>query len=368
MWSLLLVSLGFAEETIVRNDTSYDDTYDTTDQVAWLEAPECAAALFDPADYDLPLSIHTVQIYLGSSSGDHDGEDTLAEVGLKILAEGEVPSFADMDWTMEGFTVAVNSERINELSLVDEEAGLFALDWTEGWLSIVVCAPDPDTGYEWPKTSGSNTSGIVIDSDSPAAGNYVYIDAGAGYDWYAFSEIGLRGAWIIRGVAGEDDGGTDTGGSSGGSSGGGSSGGSSGGGSGGGTDTGQDTGDVSIDALTVSPAGATEGEVVDMTVVGVGFDEGAQIFVGGLAASQLQVHGDSAITARSPTALPVGTHDVMVTNPDGSTDTLLDAWVVGAAAVEEKSGCGCAAGARGSGAWALVALVAVVRRRLRSWR
>lgn len=376
MWTLLALSLASTSaraETVIRNDTSYDDTYDTSDQVAWLESPECAATVFDPDDYDLPLTVDIVQIYLGSSSGDHDGEDTLAEVGLKILAEGEEPSLADMDWAMEGFNVTVNSTAINELSLVDEENGLFALEWTEGWLSVVVCAPDADSGYQWPTTSASNTSGIVIDTDSPGAYNYVYFNAGTGYDWYSFNSIGLRGAWIIRAVA-SDGGGTDTGsGSSGGSSGGGSSGGSSsggssGGGSSGGSSGGGDTGEVAIDLLSVAPEEAVEGEAVDVTVIGVGFDEGAQVYIGGMAISQPQVHGDSAITGRAPTALPAGVHDVMVTNPDGTTDTMLEAFTVSAPAVEEdKGGCGCASGPR-AGGWAAVALLGLVVGRRRQAR
>jgi hypothetical protein len=77
---VLLVQLALAEEVVLRNDTA-DDTFDTSDYVAWLAYGECAVVVFDPAPEDYALAIHTVQVFLGSSQGNQDHDVTFPTWG-----------------------------------------------------------------------------------------------------------------------------------------------------------------------------------------------------------------------------------------------------------------------------------------------
>lgn len=340
---MLLFSVGatLAAQVVLRNDTNLSDAYDEADQVAWLEYPECAVTVLTADAADLPLAVDRVYVYLGSNTGNQDGTDTLAEVSLQLLGDGEDPSIGVMDWGPESFSLDVSSDHIGELSLVDEANGLYALDYTEGRVAVWVCPPDPETGSAWPRTSERDTSGIVIDTASPSAGNWLY------YQDRVQPLSGLvPGSWIIRASAGEGEGGGD--------------------------DTGEDDTDGGSDdtddidgavAITsVTPATAKEGEAVSIAVLGEGFEPGATVFIGGLAVSNVQLSGDTALSGTSPSSLAVGTHDVLVNNPGGGSDTLEAAFTV------EGEGCGCSAGA---GAWAGViglaaALTAAGARRRRA--
>jgi parallel beta-helix repeat protein len=78
-------------------------------------------------------------------------------------------------------------------------------------------------------------------------------------------------------------------------------------------------------ALT-PPAGPAGGGTV-VTVAGSDFAAGAEVHVGGVAATGVLVTSDTSLTATFP-ALAAGlSHDVVVSNPDGSAGTLSDGWV-----------------------------------------
>ena len=96
-----------------------------------------------------------------------------------------------------------------------------------------------------------------------------------------------------------------------------------------------------------------------IVIIGAGFDEGAEARVGGLAFVGVNVVDTHTITARTPTTLPSGEHDVEVINPDGES-----AYLAGALTVE--GGCGCHATA--AGPWWLVwpGLVAFIGLRRRT--
>ncbi|MFZ5481577.1 MAG: IPT/TIG domain-containing protein [Myxococcota bacterium] len=315
---MFLAAAAFAS-VVVRNDTNYDDTYDQSDGVLWMEYPECAIAVLEADADDLPLEIDSLQIYFGSSTGNDDGTDTLAEVGLQVLADGEDPNPTHFEWGPEGFYVTVSSTDLNVLYLEDEENGLYALDYTEGRIAVWFCPPDPTTGEAWPR-EGRDQTGVVFDTDSPSAGNWVSDSSGS---VYPAAEIGVTGSFIIRAVdldaGGGGGGGDDTGGG------------------GGGDDTGDGGGggdDAGLSLTSITPADASEGETVDVTVLGTGIEEGATVFIGGLAASSVAFVSDTAVTAKSPSALPVGTHDVVLNNPDGGSATLTGSFTV-------HGGCGC---------------------------
>lgn len=332
----LSVSVALATQTLLRNDTNTADTYDSSDQVAWLDYPECAITVLEADAGDLPLAIDYVYVYLGSNTGNQDGDETLAEVSLQVLADGELPSTDHMEWGPEAFYLTVSSERISELPLVDEVNGLFALDYTSGRVAVWICPPDPTTGVSWPRTNERDTSGIVIDTESPSAGNWLYYEN----EVVALSAF-VGGSWIIRAGAGTG-GGDDTGGDD--------------------TDDGgeDDTADGALSIDSVTPASTQEGAAVSIAILGEGFEAGATVFIGGLAVSNVQLSGDTALSGTSPSSLAVGTHDVLVNNPGGTSETLEAAFTV------EGGGCGCSTG---GGGWDVVGLgltVALASRRRRA--
>ena len=97
LWAL--ISAAQADEVILRNDTNYSDTYDTGDSVVWLEFPECSVSVLTPDESDLPLEIHTIQVYMGSSQGNQDGQDAMVVLGIQALESDEEPSGrGDWDW------------------------------------------------------------------------------------------------------------------------------------------------------------------------------------------------------------------------------------------------------------------------------
>ena len=367
LWAL--IASAQADEIVLRNDNNYSDSYDTSDAVVWLEFPECAVSVLTPDEEDLPLDIHTIRVYMGSSQGNQDGQDAMVVLGIQELALDEDPSGrGDWAWNEEAFYVTISSSTINELSLDNAAEGLFPYTIESGRIAVWICAPDPDWGFDWPMSNAVDTSGLVLDSSSPSDGTWLYWN----YQMHRMSDLGYSGSWIIRAIAGEGSGGSsgDSGGSngsggSGSGSGGGSDDGGSGGGSGGTIDTGggaTDTGDEPVEGLavfTVAPNSANLGEGVPIAVVGQDFDSNASLTIGGLPASNVVVSGDSAITATSPSGLPVGIHDVMVTNPDGSAATLSQGFEV-----QETGGCGCSStpDSRGWAGIVLLGLFAFIRR------
>ena len=126
--------------------------------------------------------------------------------------------------------------------------------------------PATSTGESWPINNAADTSGIVIHSASPNAGNYLLYDGSV----ITLSSAGARGSWVIRAVqdAGSGSGGARPGGSSGGGSGGGAGSGADGGGDGGG-DGGFDSG-LMVDVASITPASAEVGVAVDIAIVGEG--------------------------------------------------------------------------------------------------
>ena len=356
---LLLTTPASAEEVVLRNDTAYDDTFGPEDNVAWLAFPECAVTLLTPDPQDLPLTIDAVQFFFGSSQGNQDGQDTLVQLGIQRLGAAEVPTGpGSWAWGEEAFTATVSSSYLNVLELDNPSDGLFPVELTEGRIAVWICTPDPTTGEGWPTASAYDTSGIVIDSGSPSAGNYLYTEAGM----YTLATAGAQGSWVIRAIAGYAGGGS--GGS--GSGGGGASGGGESGDGGGTSDDGADGGPIVVDSIT--PASAPYGTSADVVVLGTGFDAGTTATLGGLALGAIEVQGEAAFSARTPSALPPGVHDLVVTTGAGDQDTLIEAFEVteGDSGVGPASeGCGCSAPGL-AGGWMLGLLafpLAAARRR-----
>ncbi|MEC7947581.1 MAG: IPT/TIG domain-containing protein, partial [Myxococcota bacterium] len=254
-------------------------------------------------------------------------------------------------------TVTVSSNQLNTLSLDSPADGLSPLELTEGRIAVWLCPPDPTTGEGWPTAGIGDTSGIVIDTGSTNSGNYLYYQSSV----VPLSSMGAQGSWVIRAIAGFSGGGSG-GSSGGGGSGGAGSGGGSGAGAGGGDSsgggTGGEAGPVVVDSIT--PSSADYGTSADVVVLGSGFDGGTTATIGGLALGAIAVQGDTALAARTPSALPPGLHDLVVTTGAGDQDTLIEAFLVtglDTGSSREEPGCGCS-GAATAGGW-LLGLLAV---------
>lgn len=333
---LLLLPMVLGREVVLRNEQALDDRFDEADEVVHLDYPACAVAVLEPAPEDLPLTVHTVQVFLGSSLGNQDRQITLLTMGMQVLQEGEpprLPGYADWDWPEAAFYVTVSSEYLNGLSLDDPAAGLYPYTLHEGRLAVFVCTPDPswEHGYDWPCEDAEDCSGLVVETGSPSDGSWI---VPSGPDAEPITSLGIEGAWVIRAV-GEAPGPDDTG---------------------------EPTPALALDG--VEPSWATLGDTVALALHGEGFDEGLEATIGGLPVGSLVVEDGGTATGRSPSGLPVGWHDVVLTSADGAQATLLEAFEVRALAEEEPVGCGCGVGSIPAGGWlALLAPLWLRRRR-----
>ena len=241
----------------------------------------------------------------------------------------------------------MSSSYLNVLELDSPGDGLFPVELTEGRIAVWLCPPDPTTGEAWPSSGAADTSGIVIDGGSPNSGNYLYYQSNV----IPLATLGAQGSWVIRAIAGYSGGGGS--GSSGGGSGGGASGsGDSGAGGGTGGD-GTPDGPIVVDSIT--PSSAPYGASADVVILGNGFDDGTTATLGGLALGAIEVQGEAAFSARTPSALPPGVHDLVVTTSAGDQDTLIEAFEVtegdtGMGGTDE--GCACS-GTGLAGGWLL---------------
>ena len=340
------VAAAFAGEVVLRNDTSFDDTYTPGDDVVvHLVHPECAVSVLTPDALDLPLALTTIHVLYASGNGAHLGDLVYTEVGLELVPTGGAPTGTTFDWGPETFVLTVANDALNELDLDDPHSGWNALSMTEGSVAVHVCTPDPASGEAWPPGTG-----VMIDTNSPDAGNWMYTSN----DYFELSDLGVPGSWIIRAstVAG-GGGGDDTGG----------------GGNGGDDSGGEQTDEPSIDSVV--PDSTTEGTAEPVAVIGVGLAGAQTIYFGGLPGSALAVSSDTTVQVTSPSGLPVGVHDVMAELDDGSTATFSGAFTVSAeqtiaTASSDDGGCGCSTHGRSLG-WLAIGLgAALVRRGRRS--
>ena len=338
MWFLLLLPLCLGREVVLRNDQALDDSFDEADEVVWFDYPECAVAVLEADPDDLPLEVHTVQVYLGSLTGSQDRQTTMLTMAMHVLEEGEEPrlmGLADWDWPETAFWVTVSSDHLNALNLDDGDAGIYPFTLEEERLAVFVCAPDFHWkhGVAWPcETQGEDCSGLVVETGSSGEGSW-WIESGP--EALPISELGIEGAWVIRAL-GEAEGEDDP----------------------------ADTGEVTLGLDAVQPAQAPLGQALELTITGQGFEDGAAATIGGLALADLTWADAATMTGRSPSGLPVGDHDLVVVNPDGESALLEEGFAVVQDEDEETGGCGCGGG--GGAGFVLMfvgALTATARRR-----
>jgi MYXO-CTERM domain-containing protein len=139
------------------------------------------------------------------------------------------------------------------------------------------------------------------------------------------------------------------------------------------TDTDADTDGAELALFAISPNTTPVGVAASVVLNGAGFDEGATVNIGGLAAVGAEVQSAEVISARTPGALGAGTYDVEVRNPDGESDVLAAAFIVTGdeeEVVEEEEDpkfCACAHGSpAGALGWAGVLAAAAAQRRRRN--
>jgi len=119
-----------------------------------------------------------------------------------------------------------------------------------------------------------------------------------------------------------------------------------------------------LSVLTITPDEGALGESTTITLTGDGFRDGALVYIGGLLCSDIEVVGPNAIVAQTPTALPVGTHDVSVVSTDNGTADLAGAFTV--VETEDPKGCSQSANQTQMGVFVLgVSLLLTGRRRRR---
>lgn len=85
----------------------------------------------------------------------------------------------------------------------------------------------------------------------------------------------------------------------------------------------------------IDPSWVEEGSSVEVTIAGAEFHAGATVDVGGYRASGARVVDGGTIVATVPGSLPVGGHDVRVTNPDGDSASLRSGFAVRSRQVAE---------------------------------
>jgi len=206
LWMVLL-PLAFGREVVLRNDLALDDSYDDSDEVVWLEYPACAVAVLEPDPDDLPIRIDTVLVYLGSSLGNQDRQNTMLTMAMAVLDDGEDPAlvgYNDWDFQETAFYVTVSSENYNALYLDDEASSIYPFTLERGRLAVFICAPDTTWHgqYEWPcETEGEDCSGLMVETGSPSEGSWIVAPGPAAEP---ISALGVEGAWVIRAV-GETD-------------------------------------------------------------------------------------------------------------------------------------------------------------------
>ncbi len=309
--SLLLSTASLARE--LKNDGCVCDGSDetVTFQQGFVDG-ECWASTYHPDAADYPFTPGWVNFLIGPS-----GEGYFFDVFLyQVNASGQPTT------QLMGDAASVNgsSQNLSQVDLLDFKQDIPEI--TNGDLAVVVCFD----GHSSTPTIANDADGL----DYPDR-NWIYTNS----RWYKSGDLGVTGDWIMRlGWGNEGDADTDADADSDADS-----------------DADTDT-DAAIELYSITPAATKDGTSVDLTILGQGFQDGATAHIGGLSLTGAQVRDDGTLTGRSPSALPSGTHDVDVVNPDGSSAYLAAAFTV-------DGGCGCGTGSA-PGWWGFAAGAAVL--------
>lgn len=366
MLPILLSSLSFAQEITIQNDTAINNTFGFGDMVGGLAYPECVISVLAPDPTNLPLDLHTVEIFFASQFGSLDNQATSVVMGIQNLPTGQDPTaFGNWDWDATLFNIIVNSQALNALSLLDPQLGTGALTVTSGTIAVWICAPDPEIAV-WPYDS-FDVSGIVLHSASPSTGTFLYDGSTVDVVPNPFTGAQAPGSWVIRGKATSNASTTEPA-----------------------SEPAEEPADepssepaeepstepstepaeepsseptsepaeepdIELSILAVTPDSTIVGEIADITVTGSGFEETSTLYVGGMLCGNIELVSDSALLATTPSALPEGIHDVSVLNSGGETVSLARSFTV-EAEEEEEDKSSCAASSPQGLLWLVLAL------------
>ena len=79
--------------------------------------------------------------------------------------------------------------------------------------------------------------------------------------------------------------------------------------------------------MAISPSSGPDSGGTGVAITGSGFQAGATVSIGGAAATGVSVGSAGFLTATMPARDPGTLHDVVVTNPDTSSSTLVEGWL-----------------------------------------
>lgn len=137
-----------------------------------------------------------------------------------------------------------------------------------------------------------------------------------------------------------------------------------------GQNNGTNNGEVGFTLSSITPDSGPSGASTDVVLVGAGFEPGVEVLIGTEAIGVRETR-PGRISATVPEGLSLGTYDVIVTNPNGDTAILQDAYtVVDGEGLDRVNGaddgCGCTS-TQGSGSALLVfVFLGLLRLRRRS--
>jgi hypothetical protein len=341
---------ALAGSALLQNDGFTDGSYVAFEQ--GFIANECWASVFVPDRSWYPLTLNYVDMLVGPND-----EDLFTFQVMNVSGSNQPSSTRGSEYVyLYGAT-----DSMNRVTIADLELDTSAITYESGNIGIAVCTPD-----EW--TGAINAPAIARDTDGLSHADRSWIYASGG--WYYASLFGVMGDWIMRlcvrsdAISGdacaESD--TDTDADS-------------------DTDTDADA-DTDTDAdsdadadpgvltlTSITPSTCSVGESIDVVLLGTGFSEGVQAHIGGLSITGLARVNGETLQGETPTALPVGVHDVDVVLLSGDNAVLSGAFIVEGAddtGTGKDEGCGCSGLAlRGGGAfaWGLAGLLALRRRR-----
>ncbi len=83
-----------------------------------------------------------------------------------------------------------------------------------------------------------------------------------------------------------------------------------------------------LQALVIAPVEGSRNATTNVTILGSGFVATPSVFLGGVALNNVSWVNSGRLNATVPGGLPLGTHDLFVVNPDGSTALLAQAFTV----------------------------------------
>ena len=344
----------FGQELTLQNDSSTDNQFGLGDMVGWMEYPECAISVLTPKPHELPFELTSVEVLFAAQFGTLNNQQTSVMLSMQYLEKDAMPLHpGNWAWSPTVYNITVSASSLNSLPLHQAEGQPGSLVIEEGAVAIWICTPDPSLA-KWPKKL-IDVSGIVLHSASSSKGTFLYDGKNVTSIPSPIGEV-QPGAWVIHALGHVNQAITES----------------------------KNHSAISVEQEVLQPENlqevknsqvkidasdtptqkegpldlaqkntthshmpnqkqvdserkvasqshsltlthVTPNQVSDtsqtISFLGSGFQKGATVYIGGLLCGEIQVVNEGAILAKIPTALPIGTHDIVVKNMDGTTVT-----------------------------------------------